>query len=1102
MQCPHCQHDNPPGSKFCGQCAALLGAVCSGCGVSNLPGNTVCSRCGTAIAQLTEPMPTVKTAREGERKHVTVLFADLKASMELLADRDPEEARKLLDPVLERMMRAVQRYEGTVNQVMGDGIMALFGAPVSHEDHAVRGCYAALKMQESVGEYAEQVLRTDGIAIQIRVGVNSGEVVVRSIGSGLHMDYTAIGQTTHLAARAEQLAAPGSIVLMAQTVRLAEGLVDVKSLGSVPIKGLAYPVEVFQLIGARTRTHLQAVASGLTRFVGRDTELATLGRALDKANAGHGQVVSVVAEPGIGKTRLLYEFIHLLDTQGWHILAASAVSYGKTTPYLPVIDLLKTLFRIEDRDDRREIRRKITTHVLGVDAALQSALPILLALLDVPVEDAERQVLDPPQSRQQTVDALNRLLLNLASIQPLCLVVENLHWIDSATQAWLDDVVERLASARLLLLVNYRPEYQHGWAEKAYYTRLRLEPLPPEQAAELYRALLGDAPSLEPLGQSLVDHAEGNPFFLEEIARTLFEKKALVGEPGSYRLAQPALSIQVPATVQAVLAARIDRLSLEDKHLLQAASVIGKRLPIALLSAVAETPPEAIRARLGHLQEAEFLYETSVFPDSEYTFKHALTHEVAYGSLLRERRRHLHARIVDAIEHLYADRLGEHAERLAHHAVRGEVWDRAVDYLRKAGTKAYARGALKESRERYQQGLDLLARLPATPENIRRGIDVRLDLHGPLVGLGELSQMIALHHEAEDLARQLQDRPRLGRVASRMSNFAWLNAGYPSAIGRAQEALQIAAGIDEPDLRSAAREVRITATHVLGLTYLALGQYRTCVDLLRTNVEGPDASLAHERIGFTIPPYIFGCGLLAWGAAALGDFSAALTYGQQGIDAAEASGYVQAQAAAYLYQATALVAHGEFGAALPLCEGGIRLSERGAVGFWRAFAYSMQGWTLAYAGDVDQGLPLLERGARLQESGGIKAIRSIFWARWAEGLLLGGDLVEAKRIGSRALELAVASGERGFEAEAYHVLARTAAAGGMSELAVAQRHYDRASVLAAELGMRPLQARCHLGLAGLCQQTAKLEQANDHLTTARTMFREMEMRFWLEQGEA
>jgi class 3 adenylate cyclase/tetratricopeptide (TPR) repeat protein len=1119
MHCPRCQRENRPQAKFCEGCGASLAQSCGHCGAALSTSAKFCSECGRAVGVPPEPVarfapPHVytpkhlaerilgsKSALEGERKQVTVLFADLKGSMELLADRDPEEARKLLDPVLERMIEAVHRYEGTVNQVMGDGIMALFGAPVAHEDHAVRACYAALGMQEAVGEYANRVLRSDGISIQIRIGLNSGEVVVRSIGSDPHTDYTAIGQTTHLAARAEQLAVPGTILLMAQTLRLAEGLVHAKPLGPVPIKGVAEPVEVFQLIGARTRARLQVVASGLTPFVGRHTELAVLGQALDKVKAGHGQVAAVSAEPGVGKTRLLYEFIHLLDTQQWHILTTSSVSYDKTTPYLPVIDLLKTLFRIEDRDDKREIRRKITTQVLGLDAALQPALPALFALLDIPVVDAEPPIVDPPQSRQRLVDALNRLLSRLASIQPVCLVVENLHWIDSATQEWLDSVIESLPRVRLLLLVNYRPEYQHGWGAKSYYTCLQLDPLPPERAGELYRALLGDAPSLRPLRQLLIGHTEGNPFFLEEIARTLIEKKILEGEPGSYRLAQPALSIQVPATVQAVIAARIDRLSLKDKHLLQAASVIGRRLPFALLLKIAEMPPDTLRDRLAHLRSAEFLYETSVFPDTEYTFKHALTHEVAYGSVLLERRRHLHARIVDAIEQLYADRLDEHVERLAHHAVRGEIGERAVDYLRKAGTKAYARAALSESRDRYQHGLDLLARLPATPENIRRGIDVRLDLHGPLVGLAELSRVVELHQEAEALARQLQDRPRLGRIASRMGNFAWLDAGYSTAIVRAQEALLIAAATDDPNVQIAARDVRITATHILGLTYLALGQYRACVEVLRQNVEGPNASLAHERIGFTIPPYIFGCGLLAWGFSALGEFATALMYGQHGIDAAETSGYFPAQAAAHLYQATALVSRGKFAAALPLCRRGVRLSELGAVGFWRAFAYSMLGWALARSGEANEGLPHLERGAVLQESGGIKAIRSVFWTRWAEGLLLGGNLLEAKRVGRRGLELAEVSGERGFEAEACHVLARTAAEGDDSELDVACLHYERAVTLAAELGMRPLVAHCHLGLGKLYRRTGDHASSSEHLSTAMTMYREMDMGFWLEKAE-
>jgi tetratricopeptide (TPR) repeat protein len=608
-------------------------------------------------------------------------------------------------------------------------------------------------------------------------------------------------------------------------------------------------------------------------------------------------------------------------------------------------------------------------------------------------------------------------------------------------------------------------------------------------------------PGTEGLRQLLIGHTEGNPFFLEEITRTLIEKKILEGEPGSYRLAQPALSIQVPATVQAVIAARIDRLSLEDKHLLQAASVIGRRLPFALLLKIAEMPPDTLRDRLAHLRSAEFLYETSVFPDTEYTFKHALTHEVAYGSLLRERRRHLHARIVDAIEQLYADRLDEHVERLAHHAVRGEIGERAVDYLRKAGTKAYARAALSESRDRYQHGLDLLARLPATPENIRRGIDVRLDLHGPLVGLAELSRVVQLHQEAEELARQLQDRPRLGRIASRMGNFAWLDAGYSTAIVRAQEALQIAAAIDDRNVQIAARDVQITATHILGLTYLALGQYRACVEVLRQNVEGPNASLAHERIGFTIPPYIFGCGLLAWGFSALGEFATALMYGQHGIDAAESSGYFPAQAAAHLYQAMALMSRGKVAAALPLCRRGVRLSELGAVGFWRAGAYSMLGWALARSGEANQGLPHLERGAVLQESCGIKAIRSVFWTRWAEGLLLGGNLPEAKRVGRRGLELAEAAGERGFEAEAYHVLARTAAEGDDSELDVACLYYERAVTLAVELGMRPLVAHCHLGLGKLYRRTTDRAKAAEHLTTARAMYQEMDMGVWLEKAD-
>jgi class 3 adenylate cyclase len=458
-------------------------------------------------AYLAEKILTSRSALEGERKQVTVLFADLKGSMELLADRDPEEARQLLDPVLEQMMAAVHRYEGTVNQVMGDGIMALFGAPIAHEDHAVRACYAALAMQEAIRRYSEEVRRGHGLEVQIRVGLNSGEVVVRAIGNDLHMDYSAIGQTTHLAARMEQLAPPGTIRLTAETLRLAAGWVQVTPLGPVPVKGLPDPVEVSDLVGAGpARTALQAFAArGLTSFVGRQAELAALHQALEQARAGHGQVVAVIGEPGVGKTRLFYEFSHASRTQGWLLLESSSTSYGKATPYLPVIDLLKAYVQLEDRDDGRQVREKLTGRLLTLDPALGPSLPAFLALLEVPVEDPPWQALDPAQRRQRTLDALKHLLLRESQVQPLLLVFENLHWIDAETQAFLDGLVESLPTARLLLLVNYRPEYQHSWDQKTYYIQLRLDPLPPASAEAVLQSLLGGDPGLEPLKQRLIE---------------------------------------------------------------------------------------------------------------------------------------------------------------------------------------------------------------------------------------------------------------------------------------------------------------------------------------------------------------------------------------------------------------------------------------------------------------------------------------------------------------------------------------------------------------------------------------------------------------------
>jgi class 3 adenylate cyclase len=721
---------------------------------------------------LAEKILTSRAALEGERKQVTVLFADLKGSMELLAERDPEEARQLLDPVLDRMMAAVHQYEGTVNQVMGDGIMALFGAPLAHEDHAVRACYAALRMQEAVKQYAAEVQRSHGVPIHMRVGVNAGEVVVRSIGSDLHMDYTAVGQTTHLAARMEQMAMPGAILITPAVLGLVEGFVQVKALGAMPVRGLRDPVEVYEVTGAGVvRSRLQvAAARGLTRFVGRQPELETLQQALAQAQAGNGQVIALIGEAGVGKSRLVYEVVHSHRTQGWQVLESASVSYGKATPYFPVIDLLKRYCHVEERDDLRTRRAKVTGQILTLDETLQEAIPALLALLDALPADSPFLTLDPSQRRQRTLAGLKRLLLRESQVQPLLLVFEDLHWIDTETQALLDSLVESLPMAQALLLVNYRPEYQHGWGSKTYYRQFRLDPLPPASADEFLQTLLGDDVGarsnvpLQTLKQLLIERTGGNPFFLEESVRTLVETGMLVGAPGAYRLAQPVASLHMPATVQAVLAARIDRLPPEEKHILQTAAVIGNEIPLSLLQAIAELPETDLHHGLAHLQAAEFLYETRLFPEREFTFKHALTHEVAYSGLLQERRRVLHARIVESLEGLYADRLDEQVERLAHHALRGEVWDKACTYHRQAGVKAMEQSAYPAVVASYEQALAALEHLPHERETLEQAIDLRLALRQALTTLQEGERALTHLHTAETLATALNDQRRLGRV--------------------------------------------------------------------------------------------------------------------------------------------------------------------------------------------------------------------------------------------------------------------------------------------------------------------------------------------------
>jgi class 3 adenylate cyclase/tetratricopeptide (TPR) repeat protein len=905
-------------------------------------------------SHLTEKILAARRTLEGERKQVSVFFADIKDSTRLIEGLDPEAAQRLLDPAIHIMMDAVHRYEGTVNQVLGDGIMALFGAPIAHEDHALRACYAALALQSAIRLYAEEVRHTHGMLLQLRVGLNSGEVVVRAIGNDLHMDYSAVGQNTHLAARMEQLAAPGSILLTAATLRLVEGLVRVHALGPVPVKGLTDPVEVFELVGASAlRWRFQvAAARGLTRFVGRQTELEVLRQTLTQAEAGHGQVVSIVGEAGVGKSRLVYEFTHSHYTPEWLILESASVSYGKATSYFPVVDLLKRYCHIDDGDEPRTVRAKVTGQVLTFDDSLQEAIPPLLSLLEVLPEDSPFLRLDPPQRRRQTLDALKRLLLRESQAQPVLLVFEDLHWIDSETQALLDTLVESLPTVRLLLLVNYRPEYQHGWSSKTYYAQLRLDPLPPASAEGFLQALLGDDPSLAPLKQLLIARTQGNPFFLEESVRTLVETGVLVGEPGACCLATALPTIQVPATVQAVLAARIDRLPPEEKRLLQTAAVIGMEVPFALLQTIAELPEADLHRGLARLQAAEFLYETSLFPALVYTFKHALTHEVAYSGLLLERRRVLHARIVETLEALAGDQVAEQVERLAHHALRGEMWDKTLMYFRQAGEKAMTRSAHHEAVEHFEQALSAIGHLPQQHGTIEQAIDLQFALHMALLPSGDFGRALASVREAEALAESLDDPRRLAQVSYSLFTYFYAMGAYDQAIASAQRALALATASGDVVLHALANDR-------LGVAYQAQGDCRRAIDCLRQTVASLEGGRRRERFGRTILPAVLSRAWLAWCHAELGTFAEGFAYGEEGLRIADAIAHPASLMVASWGIGLLALHKGDLPRALPLLERAVGICREADIPLWFPWMAAVLGAAYTLGGRVADTVPLL-----------------------------------------------------------------------------------------------------------------------------------------------
>jgi tetratricopeptide (TPR) repeat protein len=711
------------------------------------------------------------------------------------------------------------------------------------------------------------------------------------------------------------------------------------------------------------------------------------------------------------------------------------------------------------------------------------------------VDDAAWQALDPPRRRQHTLEALKRLLLRESQEQPLLVLFEDLHWIDAESQALLDSLVESLPTARILLLVNYRPEYEHAWHRKTYYQQLRLDPLPPESAQELLHALLGDAVELQPLKRALIERTEGNPFFAEESVRGLFESGVLVGERGAYRLAKPFESAHIPATVQAVLAARIDRLPPEDKRLLQCAAVIGKDVPYPLLQAIAELREEWLRQGLADLQAAEFLYETSLFPDPEYMFKHALTHEVAYGSLLQERRRALHARIVDAIGRLYPDRQSEHLERLAYHALRGELWQDAVVYLRQASLKAAGRSAYQEAITYGEQALAALEHLPATRDTRECAFDIWLEMRPFFVPLGQHERIRDVLRAAEALAEALDDPGRLGRVASIGADYFWQVGEQQRALECGQRALAIAGA--STDLAT-----RVVTNMRVGRAYTAIGDYPRALRFLTEAVAPLQGELAGERFDSPSLPAAACRTWMAWCLAERGEFAMAIACSEEAVHIAETFDRPFSVSFAYVGMGFTHVRQGDLEQATGALQRALQVSEAAGIPYVLMWIAPLLAHGHTLAGRVAEAIPLLEQAIARATATNTRVHQGLSRAYLGEAYLRAGRWRDALATTEEALARAGEQGQRSDEGWVLRLLGEIAAYADPPDVEQAERYYRQALALTEELGMRPLMAHCHLGLGTLYQKAGREHEAQAELATAAERYRAMAMTFWLEKAQA
>jgi class 3 adenylate cyclase/tetratricopeptide (TPR) repeat protein len=1096
MNCPACGAENPAEQKFCNECAAPFKRRCPKCGHENAPTAKFCGECASALTSsaskpgATPSAPSLRVAPEssspetleGERKTVTALFADIKGSTELEQDLDPEEARAIIDPALKLMIDAVRRYDGYIVQSTGDGIFALFGAPVAHEDHPQRALYAGLRMQEELTRYSARLREAGNLPLEARVGVNTGEVVVRSISTGRgHTEYTPIGHTTNLASRMQALAPTGSIAVSENTRRMVEGYFALKPLGPTKVKGVSEPVNVYEVTGfGPLRTRLQRSAGrGLTKFVGREREMEALARASEQARAGRGQIVAAMAEAGTGKSRLCFEF-KVKNQSGWMVLETFSVSHGKASAYFPVIDLLHNYFKITGDDDERSRRAKVIGAVLALDRALEDTLPYFFALLGIIEGDDPLAETDAQVRKRRTLDAIKRILLRESLNQPLMVIFEDLHWIDEETQAFLNLLADAIANAKILLLVNYRPEYSHQWNSKTFYTQLRLDPLGKESADEMLAALLGDGAGMAQLKRVIIERTEGNPFFMEETVQVLLDEGSLVRDGIVMKLTRPLGDLKIPPTVQGILAARIDRLSAESKDLLQALGVIGREFPLSLIRAVVPKSDDDLSRMLNDLQLGEFIYEQPAVGDIEYSFKHALTQEVAFGSVLNERRKELHRRTAAAIESLFAERLEDRYAELAHHYGRAGDAPKAVQYMGLAGEQAQQRSAFTEALALLNAGLDLLKTLPESPARDAQEIRMQLTL-GTVAqtAIGPSSnQTEAAFSRAYELCIRDGESIELLRALGGIRIVHLTRGNLRKAYELSQEVLEIAGRINDPIQLAIARSSLAVGLSVLGELTQARQIIEESIDLFGSLPDVPELQVSRTNVPLLLCRTLW---LLGFPDQANKQAREAETVAHRSSNPlAKAFGLQPKEMDIWCGNFELLRENSQMLLEAPWA---VEINL-----IWASRANVILGWLMAREGQSD-GIVMIRDAMATVASSRFGINRSIYGAMLAEACAAVGQIDEALSAVDEVLPFAQTE-ERYHEAELNRLRGEFLLMRGPTERSAAEKCFRTAIDIAKKQEAKSWELRATTSLARLLRDTDRRDEARTTLAEIHNWFTE------------